>query len=139
MLSISSYKRDYVDKCRARMNRQLSAYEAVKAVAAKHGDDVSLADFEHQFFGNMVLALDSLFGHRSRAAELKNGNPLNEVRILCGSFMKGDGHLIADSTIKYDPAKSVLGYKLGDEIRLTAGDFEKLSGFFLDEIERKYA
>jgi hypothetical protein len=48
--------------------------------------------------------------------ELKDGNPLNEVRVLCNSITTNKGKLCSDKTIKLDPAKSILGFKVGDEI-----------------------
>jgi hypothetical protein len=67
----------------------------------------------------MVLALDSYFVHRARAAEKKDGNPLNEVRMLCNSIMNNNKIMCADKTIKYDPAKSGLEFRVGDEIKLS--------------------
>ena len=89
-------------------------------------------------FNNMVLALDNLFVHRARDLEKKDGNPLNEVRMLCESIMNNDGEMGADKTIKIDPAKSVLKYRVGDKIRLNEADFILLSSGFFAEIEEKY-
>jgi hypothetical protein len=85
----------------------------------------------------MVLALDRYFVHRARALEKKDGNPLN-VRILCNSMMNNNNRMCADKTIKFDPAKSVLKYRIGDEIKLKEADFVRLSSAFFAEIERKY-
>ena len=52
--------------------------------------------------------------------------------------MNGGGILCADKTIKYDPGKAVLKYRIGDEIRLNAADFDLLSSAFFGDIERKY-
>jgi hypothetical protein len=85
----------------------------------------------------MVLAMDSYFVQRMRAKEMKDGNPLNEVRLLCNSMMYNN-RMGADKTIKYDPARSVLKYRVGDEIRLKEADFILLSSAFFAEIESKY-
>jgi hypothetical protein len=50
--------------------------------------------------------LENYFVHRSRTLEKKDGNPLNEVRVLCTSMMSNDGKLAADKQIRLDPAKS---------------------------------
>jgi hypothetical protein len=86
----------------------------------------------------MVLALDSYFLHRARALEKKDGNLLNEVRILCNSMTNNNNRMCADKTIKFDPAKFVLKYRIGDEIKLKEADFVRLSSAFFAEIERKY-
>jgi hypothetical protein len=52
--------------------------------------------------------------HRARGLEGKDGNPLNEVRMLCDSILQKDGVMTADKTIKFDPAKSVLRLQPGD-------------------------
>jgi hypothetical protein len=100
--------------------------------------DSAIAAFEPHFLNNMVLALDNLFVHRARGLERKDGNPLNEVRLLCESIMNHDGAMCADDTIKIDPAKSVLKYRVGDRINLNVADFILLSSCFFAEIEEKY-
>jgi hypothetical protein len=81
--------------------------------------NAAIEDFEPHFFNNMVLALDNHFIHKASAAENKDGNPLNEVRMLCNSMMNNNGKMCADKTIKYDPAKPVLKY--GNEDGQTRG------------------
>ena len=100
--------------------------------------DAAIAAFEPHFFNNMVLALDNLFVHRSRGVEKKDGNPLNEVRLLCNSIMNNGGTVCADKTFKIDPARSVLKYEVGQKIRLNEADFILLSSGFFTEIEAKY-
>lgn len=131
MLSVASYDRTYVELCRGRIAAAVEAYQA--QVVGK-----ALPAFEHEFFKALVMALDHYFDHRARGQEGKDGNALNEVRMLCGSFMHGDGKLMADSTIKYDPAKSALGLSIGDEIVLTEAGFAKLSEAFFTQIEKRY-
>jgi hypothetical protein len=48
-----------------------------------------------------------------------DGNPLNEVRMLCDSILRNGGVLAADKTIKFNPAQSVLKLRVGDPITLT--------------------
>ena len=87
----------------------------------------------------MVLVLETMFMHRMRAQEGKDGNPLNEVRMITNSILTNDNKLLADNTIKYKAEKSVLKIKLEQEISLTAKDFIKLSDAFFDEIENKFS
>jgi hypothetical protein len=53
--------------------------------------------------------------------------------------MHNSHKLLKDSQIKLDPAKSVLGLKVGDDIRLTTHDFKRLADAFFNEISVKYA
>ena len=100
--------------------------------------DVAIEAFEGAFFNNMVLVLDESFVHRLRTIEGKDGNALNEVRVLCNSILLNNGVMSVDSSIKLSPDKSVLKYQVGDEIRLNEADFSLLSSAFFAEIERKY-
>ena len=86
----------------------------------------------------MVIALDACFCHRSRTLERKDGNPLNEVRVLCNSILHNDAILAADKTIKLNPATSVLHLQTGDPIRLDEPAFSMLADAFFAEIESTY-
>jgi hypothetical protein len=144
MLSVSSYAKTYIDGCRAKVVSQIAAYQHLVSVArglsgtSESQLEPALDTFEPLFFNNMVMVLDNYFLHRSRNMELKDGNPLNEVRALCNSMRDNDGVMAADKTIKMDPATSVLKYQVGDEIKLNAEDFLLLSKAFFAEIESKY-
>ena len=73
-----------------------------------------------------------------RKVEGKDGNPLNEVRMLCSSLLTNDGVLAADKTIKYTPETSVLKLRVGDEIRLDDAQFHRLLEAFLAGIEKRF-
>jgi hypothetical protein len=133
MLSVSSYSKDYVDACRARVAAQLASYR--KVLASK---PLEIDAFERQFFNHMILALDHYFLHRSRNMEGKHGNPLNEVRMLSNAIMENESRLSADKTIRYKPETSILKFEVSDEIRLNTDDFGRLSAAFFDEIEKRY-
>jgi hypothetical protein len=144
MLCVNSYTQEYVDKCRSRIGEEVSAYQALIAAARNRPGDPSQLDaaikkFEPHFFNSLVLALDSFFVHRARGLEKMDGNPLNEVRMLCNSIMNNNGAMCADETIKIDPAKSVLKHRTGDRIGLSEADFILLSSGFFSEIEAKYS
>jgi hypothetical protein len=132
MLSVSSYAKDHVD---ARRKSGGAACRPRKVSAAKPpGFDT----FERQVLNHMILALDHHFLHRSRNMEGKDGNPLNEVRMLCNAIMESDGRMSADKTIRYKPEMSIPKFKPGDEIRLNADGLTRLSAPFFDEIRKKY-
>ena len=128
MLAVTTYSAEHVDRARRRIEADTAAFAALGASA----------EAEAAFFNNMVLALDHYFLHRVRKAEGKDGNPLNEVRVLCDSLTEHDGVFTPDKTIKLKPESSVLGLEPGDEIRLTEDDFRRLSEGFFREIESRY-
>ncbi len=132
MLSINHYSPDYVAECRLRIAELISAYGEMASSAQRQS-------FEPLLFNHMVLALDNYFCHRARGVEGKDGNPLNEVRVLCNSLRDDDGILTADKTIKLDPAESILGYRVGERIELSEADFSRLSEAFFGEIGRRYS
>jgi hypothetical protein len=82
------------------------------------------------------------------AIEGKDGNPLNEVRVLCNSLLFNRGKLqveklpdwpnSAGSSLKLPPDKSVLKLKAGDTIALTHAEFVRLADAFFAEIEKRY-
>jgi len=144
MLGMRNYSREYVDDCRARVDLDLRAYKTMVAAAkgnagsGKALPDSAVKDHEHRFFNNMILLLDYFFVHRLRMVEGKDGNPLNEVRVLCDSILHNQGRMGSDKSIKLTPAKSVLKHQVGDEIKLSHEDFLLLSKAFFAEIENKY-
>jgi hypothetical protein len=54
--------------------------------------------------------------------EGKDGNPLNEPRVLRDSLMLHDGRLCAHRSIKLSPVASVLKLQVGDEVGLNEND-----------------
>jgi hypothetical protein len=141
MLGRKDYTQEELDHAKKAIDQQLNAYNKLaKAVANETSDTkvtAALGDFEVLFFNNMVLALDRPFVHRVRMVTGKDTNPLNEVELLVDSLMNNDGVLPGNNVIKYVPEQSVLRLNVGDAIRLTAGDFERLAAAFLDELERR--
>src|SRR5207247_11363654 len=105
-------------------------------------------EFEDRFFKDQVLLLDYMFVHRLSGIESRDGNPLNEVRILCNSILLNKGKLQVNrlqgwpksdvSGLKLPAKKSLLKLQVGDEVRLTEADFVRLSKAFFAEIEQKY-
>ncbi len=138
---MKKYPKDYIAACRARVDADLRAYrDGVGKAATK--------DFEARFFNDQVLLLDYMFVHRLTGIEGKDGNPLNEVRVLCNSILLNRGRLQVDklpgwpnsagSGINLPPEKSVLKLEVGDEVRLTEADFARLSKAFFAELEKRF-
>jgi hypothetical protein len=141
MLGRKNYTKEEVDHCKAAIDRQLAAYKALVKGVANTADEKAgsaLAAFEAEFFNNMTLVLDRYFVHRIRPVAGKDGNPLNEVEMLCDSLMNNNGILQASTVLKLIPEQSVLKLQFGDPIRLTAEEFERLAAAFFAEIELKF-
>jgi len=142
MLGMKTYSQDYINACRARVEADLRAYR-------KQVGEASSKEFEDRFFKDQVLLLDYMFVHRLSGIEGRDGNPLNEVRILCNSILLNKGKLQVDklpgwpnsavSGLNLPPERSLLKLQVGDEVRLTEADFVRLSKGFFAEIEKKYS
>ena len=138
---MKKYPKAYIAACRARVDADLRAYRSAVGKTPSR-------EFEARFFDDQVLLLDYMFVHRLSGIEGKDGNPLNEVRVLCNSILLNRGKLQVDKLpgwpnsavagIKLPPEKSVLKLKGGDEVRLSAADFERLSKAFFAELEKKF-
>ena len=145
MLGTKEYEPDYVDACRSRVESQVAMFREVAQAARDHGDaDVSalegaLESLEYEYFNNMLIVLDGYFVHRLRGVEGKDGNALNEVRVLVRSLMENGGTVMADPQIRLDPARSVLGLEVGAPITLTLQKYRRISDAFLREIENKFS
>jgi hypothetical protein len=131
MLARNSYSQSYVDACRASMQAQLAAYQKLKL-------NTAASAFETLFFNTLVVVLDRQFVHRTRSREGKDGNPLNEVRMLCDSILENNGLLAANNTIRCDAVGSVVKLAIGSEIRLSPAKFASLSKAFFAEIQSKF-
>jgi hypothetical protein len=138
MLAVNKYPKEYIAGCRAKVASQVSTYQVLLGtVSASANGAVEL--FEQDFFRHMVLVLDHYFVNRTRNLEGKDGNPLNEVRMLCNAIMLTDNVLSGDKTIKYTPERSVLKYAIGDEVKLTREQFSELSEAYFKEIEARFS
>lgn len=144
MLSVNKYTQEYINECRSKVSAQIKAYDNLIDAARKDTSsreshlDSAMKAFEISFFSNMVLVLDNLFSNRSRTMEKKDGNPLNEVRLICNSILNNHGRLLPDKSIKLDTGKSVLKLRSGDEISIDEKGFVRISDAFFNEIEDKF-
>jgi hypothetical protein len=91
MLGRKTYTQEEIDQGKAAICQQLAAYKKLATAAAGPTDkkiNPTLESFETPFFNNMTLVLDRYFVHRLSGADYegKDGNPLNEVRVICDSF-----------------------------------------------------
>jgi hypothetical protein len=143
MLSVSAYPQQYIDEARARIAEQVAAFDAlareVDGPGGEPGPSAALAALEAEYFANLVIALDSRFVHRSRGQERKDGNAMNEIRVLVSSLQLHDGVLTAEKAIRLDASRSVLGISYGDRIHIDAEGFQRLSRAFFEALEATYA
>lgn len=130
MLGRKDYTREELEHGKAAVAQQLAAYRTLNGQAGK--------EFESVYFNTMALALDRLYVHRLRSVTGKDTSPLNELEMIADSLMNHAGVLKGNNVIKYVPDKSVAKLKIGDPIRLTADQFERLSAGVFDELEQKY-
>ena len=138
MLGVKTYPQKYVKQCRSNIDGQLAAYKKLAAAAGTGKAGTALKGFAPGYFNSMVVVLESCFMHRLRGVEGKDGNPLNEVRVLTTSVLENNGVLTVEKTIKWKSEASVLGLAPGDEISLTEADFAKLAKAYFAEIEAKF-
>jgi hypothetical protein len=145
MLGMREYDGDYIDACRSRVETQTAMFREVAQAARDHGDaDVSrlegaLESLESEYFNNMLLVLEGYFVHRLRGVEGKDGNALNEVRVLARSLMENGGTVMEDPQIPLDPERTVLGLRVGEPVRLTLRQYTRLSDAFFRELERRFS
>jgi hypothetical protein len=142
VLGRKNYTKEEIDRGKAAVAEQLAAYRKfVKAGGGSGSDkkaDSALASFEAEFFNNMTLVLDRYYVHRLSGGEGKDGNALNEVRIIVDSLISHDGVMRSDKKIKLPPERSIVGLAAGEQINLTEADFKRLSAAFFAELERRF-
>ena len=139
MLGRKQYSQEEIDTGRNTIRELVESYDSLRAAVPK-SRATATAEFEAHFFNNLVLTLDRCFVHRLSGPnyEGKDGNPLNEVRIICDSLLTNGGRLRSDKQIKLPPEKSRTGLAVGEEIRLSREQFDHLADGFFAEIERRF-
>ena len=142
MLGRKDYTQQELEQGETVVKQQLAAYKKLLKAIDGAGSDSQIASaleaFEPLLFNNMTLVLDRYFVHRLRSVTGKDGNPLNEVELLSDSLMNNGGELRGNNVIKYKPEESVLKLEIGESIRISAAQFQRLAKAFLADIESKY-
>jgi len=115
MLGRANYPVAYIKAVNTRVDRVLKAFDKAKPAEP----------FASEALLDVIVGLEMAFVHRLRGQEGKDGNPLNEVRMLATSLLENEGVMTKDNTIKYDPAKSITGIALGEKIVLDRTQFGK--------------
>jgi hypothetical protein len=141
MLGRKDYNPEEVDNAQRAVNEQLAAYKKLAKAVEESSDPQAtsaLEALEPLLFNQMALALDRYFVHRLRMTTGKDGNPVNELELVADSLMNNGGVLRGNNVIKFLPEKSVLKLNLGDDIELSARDFQRLSSAFFADLESKF-
>jgi hypothetical protein len=124
MLGRKNDRQEELDHARTAVDQQLAAYrKLVEAIGHATPDPrvtAALEAFEPLFLNNMTIVLDRYFVHR--------------LRMVTGK----DGVLRGNNVIKLIPDQSIVKLEIGDRIRLSGEQFERLSKAFLGEIESKF-
>lgn len=135
MLGRNSYPAAQIAACRKDMAEMAATWRAVAA----RSEAKAREEAEVQVFNQMVVALEGWFVHRLRGVEGKDGNPMNEVRLLAQGVTAQNGWFPEDKTIRWRPEASITGYAPGDRIRLDERTFSRLAGAFLDAVAERFA
>jgi hypothetical protein len=130
MLGMKTYPADYIRNCRDRIDTAVATYRTLANPSP---------EFEASYFSNLVLVLDEMFVHRLRAVEGKDGNAMNEVRVLCESMLLHGNVMTPEKTIKLAPERSVTGIADGDAVELNEAKFVALSDAFFRDIEARFS
>lgn len=128
MLGRTSYPIAYIEAVSARIARVLKAFDKAKPAEP----------FASEALLDVIVGLEMAFVHRVRMNEGKDGNPLNEVRMITASVLEFGGVMTLDKTIKWKPEASVTGLKNGDKIALDRKQVGKLVDAFFEELAKKY-
>lgn len=124
MLLRTGYDRNYVSACRESIG---AAVEELRRVGAGSAGWIQL-----------VVALDRWFALRNPKVEGRDGNPVNEVRVLAESVVEHGAVMTVPKGIKLRAEGSVLGFEEGEELSLDGDAFELLFDAFLAEVEGKF-
>jgi hypothetical protein len=128
MLGRANYPVAYIKAVNTRVDRVLKAFDQAKPAEP----------FASEALLDVIVGLEMAFVHRLRGQEGKDGNPLNEVRMITGSVLEFGGVMTLDKTIKWKPEASVTGLKNGDKIALDRKQVGKLVDAFFEELAKKY-
>jgi len=124
MLLRTGYDRTYVAACRESVGAAIEELRRAGAGSAA--------------WNQLLPALDRWFELRNPKVEGRDGNPLNEVRVLATCVTEHGSIVATPKGIKLSPETSVLGFAEGEEISLDGDSFERLFDAFLAEVEAKF-
>jgi hypothetical protein len=128
VLDRPSHPSEEIESCRDNVDALLAAWAA---------NDVEDTTLESLVFVQALVALDAWFGRRPAGAT-GGSDPVHEVRVIADSVIRNGGTLRVDDGVTWDPAQTVLGLEVGDEVELTADGFERLAAAYLTAVEASW-
>jgi hypothetical protein len=84
-------------------------------------------------FNNLVLVLNQIFCHRDKATEREDVNPPEDVQVHADSRRDHGDKSCENEKVKAAPDKSVLRFKVGDEIKFGEEGFVNIYKAFFPE------
>jgi hypothetical protein len=130
MLAVTKYPADYISSVRSLIDERVAALHKLGGVPP----EIATA-----YFTDLVLVLELAFVHRLRKDEGKDGNALNELRLLAVSLLTNGGRMVDGKSLKVRPETAILGYAEGDAIAVTESDFIRLADGVMAEVEKRFA
>ena len=114
MLARTSYDPSQIATARAAFAEMVEGWRSIAA----RSEARARAAAEEQVFAQMLVALEGWFVHRARAQEGKDGNALNEVRLLALGVTQNSGRFPEPGPVCWRPEQSLTGLRPGDPIRI---------------------
>ena len=135
MLARTSYDPSQIATARAAFAEMVEGWRSIAA----RSEARARAAAEAQVFAQMLVALEGWFVHRARAQEGKDGNVLNEVRLLALGVTENGGRFPEPGAVRWRHEQSLTGLRPGDPIRMTEALFSKLAEAFLAAMAERFA
>lgn len=131
MLGRRTFEQREVDQAK----QMIASLVAGRTTIAEAGiDAATLATFDPVFFNGLALVLDRPFVHRARPITGSGGRPLDELALIVDSLIEHDG-VFTTGGVDIIPETSCTGLAPGDDIRLSAAQFERLAVGVFAELE----
>ena len=141
MFGRKNYTPEELDHATEAIGQQLAAYKKLAQAVEATSDPAARSALEafeplfcnkHDAGSGSLLRSSPADGHRQRRQSA------HEVELVADSVMNNGAILRGNNVIKFAPEESVLKLTVGDKIKLTAAQFERLAKAFLAEIQSKF-
>ncbi|MEV6491103.1 hypothetical protein AB0M20_21200 [Actinoplanes sp. NPDC051633] len=130
MLAVTKYPADYIASVRALIDERVAGFRELGDVPPQ---------VAASFYADLALVLELAFVHRQRKDEGKDGNPLNELRLLAVSLLTNGGRMVDGKPLKVRPETSILGLAEGDTVTLTERDLLRLTDGVVAAVTKRFS